>query len=63
MRASCKGCIHYRLITYTEFACHHLIDTGYKRPCPVDKCTAKKKSGYILFTGQDGKEKYRFKKA
>lgn len=41
-RASCRGCIYYRLFsTGGQKACHYLLDTNQKRGCPASKCTKK----------------------
>ena len=43
MRASCRGCVHYRGTSTSEFdkCCHYLLDTGERRPCPAESCTVK----------------------
>ena len=40
-RKSCKGCVHHRKIDYFQMACHYMLDTGFPRGCPADKCTKK----------------------
>ena len=46
MRDSCKGCVYCRPLWTTTsckyLACHYLLDTGEKRPCPAENCTVKK---------------------
>lgn len=55
-RKQCRDCIHRRKITYLDTACHYMIDTGRKRPCPAKACTVKKTSGYIIGFSEDGTE-------